>query len=47
MVGFTEDELVHLVHATLPPSAAIPHMTRLLKVYYNGYLFSENARERI
>lgn len=47
MVGFTEEELVHLVHATISPSASIPHMNRLLKVYYNGYLFSENGRERL
>ncbi|PWR72442.1 AAA family ATPase [Methanospirillum stamsii] len=47
MVGFTEKELVQLIESTISSSISISPMTGLLKFYYDGYLFSEDAKERL
>lgn len=47
MMGFTEDEVLSLIQSTLPPDNISPDMLQTLRGYYNGYLFSEKASDRI
>lgn len=47
MMGFTEDEVRHLISHTLPEELIPPDMGDILRQYYNGYLFSEDSDHRI
>ena len=47
MMGFTEEEVRHLLTLTLPFDSSSPEMIQTLRQYYNGYLFSEDGGTRL
>ncbi len=47
MMGFTEEEVILIMGQTLPKGAITSQMLETMRRYYNGYLFSEDAKIRL
>jgi len=47
MMGFTVTEIEHLIRLVLPADMYTPNLVQMLREYYNGYLFSEDAQVRL